>query len=322
MISRKIWIPSHQSFHRFEELNTIQYKDIHKCIDNDEDFVLCLNEIIQNNSISPLSLKSLTTIDRFVIMLYLKIYSCGQFVKFTKKCEKCETVTKKEVDLNTLLDTLAPVVDRDFSSEFSCNSFSVTCNIPSIHYNDTLSFDRDNIDDQLDNYLFTYIESLLINKNIITLSTLKRDERNGIFKNIPYKTLLDIKNNFVDTIHKDFTDLLLFDMVCSNEECKETMFTLNLHMSNLTDIIKIIFNDDNLENILAIISDVSANCHFDYNFYKNTSPLEIDMIYSRVRQSSSGESSDTLPEMNKSDDLFEEYPLESHGMVESPSEFK
>jgi hypothetical protein len=58
------------------------------------------------------------------------------------------------------------------------------------------------------------------------------------------------------------------------------------------------------------------NCHFDYNFYKNLSPGELDIVTNMLKSS---EKDNT--KSSKDINLFEEYNVNAAGMVESPSEF-
>lgn len=319
MISRKIWVPSRQVFARFKELSVIQYKNFYKCVDDEEDFILYLNNIINTNSLNHIDLKSLTIIDRFVIFLYLKIYSCGKDLKFSKECEKCSTITTTIFDLNESLDRLASVIDKTFLTDFETDNYTIRCDIPNILYFDSMNFDRESIDEQLQNYLFGYIQSIIIRGNIISFPDISHSQRGDIFKNLNYKDILTVKTEFVDVIYKEFSDLLLMKMECT--KCKNPLFTLNFNTGNITDIIKIIYNDDSLENVLAVMSDMSTHGHLDYKFYENLSPLELDMIYSRMKRSQ--QSSQEVPHNNQqSTDLFDEYRDESKGMVEQPSEFR
>jgi len=318
MISRKIWIPSQQVFTRFKELSVIQYKDFYKCVDDEEDFILYLNGIIRSNCLTHIDFKNLTIIDRFVIFLYLKIYSCGTDLKFSKECEKCSTVTTSVFNLNESLDKLASVIDKTFLTDFVTDNYTIQCDIPNILYFDSLNFDREDIDEQLQNYLFGYIQSIIIRGNVISFPDISHNQRNEIFKNLNYKDLLRVKTEFVDVIYKQFSDLLLMKMECT--KCKNPLFSLNFNTGNITDIIKIIYNDDSLENVLAVMSDMSTHNHFDYKFYENLSPIELDIIYSRIKRSQQS-SQDTTQNNQQSTDLFDEYRDETKGMVEQPSEF-
>ena len=82
-----IWIPSIQQYLRFRELNIEQYKCILKTMDiADLEFIHTLNEIIQENIVSKFDINKFTTLDRFVIFITLKIYSCGAVLTLAKKC--------------------------------------------------------------------------------------------------------------------------------------------------------------------------------------------------------------------------------------------
>lgn len=323
MIYRKIWVPSQQKYLRFQELSCEQYKQIHQTID-DDDFSFVLNRILINNHYGDIDITKISTIDRFVIFLYLKIYSCGKTLSITRTCDKCQTPTKKDFDLNGMLDVLAPVIDRNFETEFPVSidqgSYSLVCDIPPISHDEL--FEYDSISEDIDNYLFTYLKKIKVNATGSEYDLMiGRDRNRVVYSNIPYKTMMQIKNEFIEPIHKDFMSILMMDIKCSNTKCGDE-WKLNFVASNLADMIKIVYRDDSLENILSIMSNISGQCHFDYNFYKNLTPLELDIILSSLRRNNS-EAPPVLPTNEENDtDLFEQYREQTKGMVETTSEFK
>jgi hypothetical protein len=319
MTSKKIWIPSIQEFKLFQELTVIQYKDLHKQMGDKEDFIGMLNSLLASNGPWRFDTNSLTIIDRFVIFLYLKIYSCGKDLPFTRICDKCNTETSKSFDLNNMLDTIAPVVDRSFKSVFPFKNYQIICDIPNIACADSYIQDIDDINDQLDNYLFSHIRGVVINKNIFNTNSQK--DMKAVLPHILMSDILSIKDKFIDPLYKSFTDLSLMEMHCSNDKCKSEIFKLNFSTGNITDIIKILYNDDSLDNILSIITDVSANYHLDYKFYENISPLELDIIFAKLIKSHQSEAPKEQIQENQSTDLFDQYRSETKGMVEQPSEF-
>jgi hypothetical protein len=319
MTSKKIWIPSIQEFILFKELTVIQYKDLHKQMSDKEDFINMLNSLLAANGPWRFNTDSLTIIDRFVIFLYLKIYSCGKDLPFTRICDKCKTETSKSFDLNNMLDTIAPVIDRSFKHIFSFKNYQIICDIPNILCADSYIRDIEDINDQLDDYLFSHIRGIIINGN--TFHTNTQEDMKIVLPHIQMADILSIKDKFIDPLYKSFTDLSLMEMHCSNDKCKSEIFKLNFSTGNITDIIKILYNDDSLDNILSVIADVSANYHLDYKFYENITPLELDIIFAKLIKAHQSESPKESIQENQTTDLFDQYRSETKGMVEQPSEF-
>ena len=63
--------------------------------------------------------------------------------------------------------------------------------------------------------------------------------------------------------------------------------------------------------------NLSSTSHLDFSFYKNISPLELELLSKMVQDSQKEE-----PSGNKEINLFEDYRSQTEGMIESPSEFK
>jgi hypothetical protein len=315
MASNRIWIPSIQKYKRMKEIDCEQYRDILKSIDDDTDFELTLNEVINYNLLDKSIFSTITLIDKFVILLQLKVVSCGPILKLTRVCEKCESKTNFSIDLNKMLDDLSEKIDQSFSTTFHNASISVTCDIPSLLLDETINVEETDYNKKLDLYLYSFIKNIKVGNSEINLDEISLSDKIAICESLPFSLLLDIKNNFIDVLHKIFKNLLLLKTKCSNDKCEDSL-ELKMDFNNLTDLSKILFRDSSLANILGQYANISMNCHFDYNFYKNLSPGELDIVTNMLKSS---EKDNT--KSSKDINLFEEYNVNAAGMVESPSEF-
>lgn len=308
MIYNRIWIPSAQQFIRLRDISFDQYKDIHRAIlSEDEDFIFCINNILAHNLYIPYDISSNWNIlDRLVAIIQLKIHSCNDKLSLKTVCDKCESSTTVHIDLNTILNDLSTKIDKSFRKTYG-NNPSIICDIPSIRFNDS----RPNItDDNIwDHYLFSFIRGIIINKNIIDLDSYSYEDRLRICGEIKYETLTLIKKDFINPIHETCSDTLLTAIPCSGKSCTESI-KIQFSISNITDIIRVFFKDDSLENVLYTQSNLSSQLHFDQQFYENSTPMEIRNIEQIVKSQNTSEAS--RPEQT---DLFNDQ------MVESPSEF-
>ena len=315
----RIWIPSKQKYFKFKEINVEQYRNVLKCIDDDFDFEYSINELLKSNCTEDkFSLSSLTIIDRFVAILQLKIHSCGSQLNLTRICDKCQTKTNFSINLNDLIDKLATKVDRSFEKEYNTAPFIINCDVPCIKEDD-LNLDKNNIHNRVDLYMYSFIKRLTINDNHVNLDDFSYEDRIQVCNNIPFSIINYIKNDYIDSIHSMFSDLLIKDAVCSSDDCKDVL-SIKFDITSLTDAIKLLFRDSSNTSILSQYASLGMNCHFDFEFYKNICPAELNIIDNMVKNSlKTVEQEQTT---NNDINLFEEYPLNNEGTVEYPSEFK
>ena len=314
MTTCRIWIPSKQKYQRFLEMKCEQYRAILKSVDDDNDFDFVLNQVILQCCQEPdVRLEQYTIIDRFVLLLQLKIHSHTSHLKLTRICEKCQEETQFNIDLNKVIEDLATTIDKPFRQEFQSGGTTVLCDIPYVCALDEPSpVDRNDLDARLTQYLYSFIQSLEIHEHDIDLNTLARDQKHTVCGSLPFEILNRIKREFIDPIHATLKDLLLITHRCG--ECGDEL-KVGFDIHNMTDACRILFRDDSAINVLSLYANVSSQCHFDFNFYKNLTPAELLLIYNSLS------SKEKPPEDPGEKDFLEEYRGGPKGMVESPSEF-
>lgn len=314
MTTCRIWIPSQQKYQRFLEMKCEQYRAILKSVDEDADFDFTINQVILQCCQDPeVRLDQYTIIDRFILLLQLKIHSHTSRMKLTRICEKCQEETEFIIDLNSVIENLSTALDRPFKQVFRSGNTEVSCDIPYVcAFNEYSPMDRSDLDARLVQYLYSFIQSLEIHEHFIDLNTLTRKEKYTVCGALPFQLLSRIKSEYIDVIHTTLKDLLLITHRCGG--CGDEL-KVGFDIHNMTDACRVLFRDDSAINILSLYANVSSQCHFDFNFYKNITPAELVLLHNSLS------TKETPPEDTGERDFLEEYRSESKGMVESPSEF-
>lgn len=303
-----------------KEIDCEQYREILKVIDDDFEFEFALTQMLLSNMFDKtIKLEEMTVIDKFVICLQLKIHSYDTKLNLTHVCEKCESRTNFAIDLNTVIETLAESIDKSFESIFDFGRMRLVCDIPAIRLDEEFLFDKENYNQRLDHYLYSFLKVIYMDDKIVDLYSLPYEHRIAVCESLPYEVVYHIKANFIDPLHRIFQKLLIVQSKCSNDKCAEVL-TMNFDTNNMTDVIRILFRDNSSVNFLAQIADVATNCHLDYAFFKNLSPAELNIIDHRMRQSH--KSAEEEQKTNQDINMFDQYRMESAGMVESASEFQ
>lgn len=318
MTSYRIWTPSTQSYIRMNEITCEQYRNILKSTEDSKNFTFYTDALIRDNLSDPMSSVAFspTIIDKFIIILQLKVYSCNTNLNLSRECSKCRGKTDFVVDLNKLIDDLAPSVDRSFKQTIDIGEYSVTCDVPMMGKDS----DTENLtdDQRIDRYLYSFINDISIYSDKLLLPTRSDAEKFRICQSLPYKVTYAIKKQYVDGIHEVFKNLLLLKTKCSDKSCGDEL-EIKFDVLNIDDIIKILFRDNNNVNMLQQYATVSKNCYFDYNFYKNICPAELETVYNMVVEGSKSDNQEQ--NTNQDIDLFQEYRAQTKGMVETESEF-
>ena len=302
-----IWIPSIQNYLRFEELTNDQYRCILKVLDDqtEVEFFYQLNQIIKNNLLSDFNVDKLTTIDRFIICVFLKTYSCSPDISLSRVCEKCGSSASIDLDLHKLIPILAPKIDKKFGEIITYDSYSCLVDIPSIKteyeiFENSLikNEDKKSLDHVYDNYIISHIRKLMINAHSIDFDSLELGHKKQVFSQLPAGLVDNIRNNFLTPIHDSLSDISFMDMSCNG--CKEK-FDLKFQITFISDLIKIIFKDNSVGSMLMDVYNLSTSSHINPDFLMNISPAEMQILVDFAKESTKQkETSDP-----KQIDLFE-----------------
>ena len=317
MTSYRIWVPSKQRYIRMFEINCEQYRNILKVLEEDAEFDFILNDIlVKNIQNEKFKISDFTIIDKFVIFLQLKIRSCGSDLKLVRVCEKCNEKTNITINLNNVISRLAPSIDKSFVKTFIYQNTEIVCDIPSITQNDLFDFDVTDINNRINFYLYSFIKNIKISNTVVNLENISENDKIKICEQLPFTIINEIKNEFVNRLSKILTDQIFFDSVCGNRICGNK-FSINLDIQNMNDIIQILFRDESASNILMKYANLTMNANLDFNFYKNISPAELNILNKVIEDANKTEDTPS----NKEIDMFDQYRNQTKHMQETTSEF-
>lgn len=316
MTTNRIWIPSLQKFIRIKEMSCEDRRLLLKSTDDDIDFDLALQFFLESNITEPnFTSENLTVIDRFAIILQSRVYSCGDKLKLNRVCEKCGVKTDFIIDLNNLLDNMS-VLDKSFEhiveDIYAPSSGSITMDFPSAK--EYLWADKNS-----DRMISSCIRSLNYNGKPVAmnLNNMDYDKKHDACSKLPM-ALWKKAESYVNSLRNVVNKIPITKLVCRNEKCKDEL-ALNMDLDNLLDLTRLLFKDSSLQSVLGQYANLSMNCHFDYNFYKNLSPIELEIIANMLK---ANENTDSNKTQSDDVDLFQQYRQQTEGMVESSSEFR
>ncbi len=298
-----IWIPSIQNYLRFYELTMDQYRSILKVIDdaNRIEFFYQINVILYDNIISDFDINDLTVLDRFLVMAFLKMNNCSPSINLGQSCSKCQTVTKVDIKLDSLINELGTRIDRKFGMTITQGDFGVMCDIPSIKTEyDIMEYGLTNMNADL-SYIMTFIRKLSIFEQTIDFDQLSLDKKSMLFSSLPASFVEQIRQEFILPLHRSFEGIKLLDVPCQNSRCGER-FSLDVEISEISDIIRLLFRDGSLMTYLYEFAFLSEN-HLSSDFINQITPGEAAILIKRIN--------DSRPKEDK----------KNNNMFESPSEF-
>jgi hypothetical protein len=322
-----IWIPSLQTNIRFKELDNSQYRTILKNV-NDEshvDFIYNLNEILKNNIVDNIEFNDLTILDRFIIIIYLKILCYGPFLELSKQCEECDNKVNVRFDLNNLLDILGSQVDRSFRTVVShpAHKLNIICDLPTVRQEfELLLSDANNsklkniVDDNINKYLTGYIRGITVDSTEKRLDTLTPVERRIIVNKIPSQLILAVKSQFVDPLYKLFSGIEFLEMEC--KECKQVT-NIKLETEGLLPLLKTLFQDNAVENVFRDYFNITSVGHMDASFIEQITPKELNLLIEFVKASQKKD--EPINSSDNSVDLFADSSALAGNTRTTPSEF-
>lgn len=319
MTSYRTWIPSKQEYVRIKEINCEQYRNILKVLDEEEELDFVLSDTIRENLCSEkYTVSDFTVIDKFVIFIQLRIRSCGADLSLVRVCDKCGEKTSVKINLNKSIDALAPLLDKDFKQVFAFNGMQITCDVPPIKTQDNEER-KHTLDQRLNSGLFSFIQKIKISDNIVNLNDFSEDEKIAICENLPFPVINHIRLEYIDKINNSLFETMFINNICKNNSCKEK-FSLNLNIENMNEVIRVLFSDSTAVNVLIKYANVCAASHIGFDFFKNVSPSELNILSKLIEEEN--KRATESEQSNNEIDMFDQYRSSTTHMTETPSEFK
>jgi len=285
-----IWIPSLQKELYFKEVDSDQHRRILKIINDlrDNEFSDLLNEIIKENIEDDKFYKNLTVLDRFIIILYSRMYSFGDKIRLEKTCQKCGGKHVIQIELPKIIDSLTPYIDRKFNKTLYIDDcYTIEADLPNIRHSDTIKKGFSNISQHIDvnqnRFYSSFIKNIKIHDKIFESLSLRLDEMTEVMNCLPSAVADNLYKNFIKDITNLFSELVIVDAACPTTSCAEK-YQVSMRLDDLNTVCRILFSDDNLETFFMNIYNLSSAAHIPPNFLLNLSPLEVSMFTNFLRQ--------------------------------------
>lgn len=287
--SSLIWIPSLQTHKRFFDLNIQQYKNILKTVEETHNYNFCYitNEIIKENINDDLDFNILTILDKFIILLYLKINNVNETLRLSKECEKCKNIVETDTDLLEFVQVVGNNLDQNFQKNIFCPvsddiGFEVVCDIPSCTYEykfykncADLNVDILDIHANIDHRSYKFIKNMrlytpekteiIYDVNDNAISSPK------ILDMLPACVRNTIEKEYIAAAAKNFSFLELVKFDC--KKCGHQA-PLLLNLESITFISKILFKDYDTLNLEKDFFNLSSVAHLNAAYLADLTPKE------------------------------------------------
>jgi hypothetical protein len=271
--SNLIWIPSLQDFKRFLEITTKDHRILSKSMNNDLEFIYSLNQLIKEKSIDDIVVDDLTLIDKYIICLYLRIFSIGNDLTLTINCPSCGASFKHIMDINEFMESGIDVLDKKYEGTAEINGFSANLGIPTIgreydiiKHLELHKIKKQSLDGILTYNVISHIKSISIRDNEINFNDISVDNSIDILKRLPGSLFNKIKNEFITPISKSINPKIL-NLECKTPKCSP--IDLELNLDNINDLLRLMFQ----ESPVKILEEI-----YLLGRYGNTDPFYIDTL--------------------------------------------
>jgi len=234
-----VFIPSLNRKVYFKELNIRQLKNIVKTILNNDDVALvyAFNDLIKENCKENIDILDITILDRFLILLNMRIVSIGNIQTVQLTCDETQKPYEIIVDYNQLVDNIASINFDDIVNITNKN-ITIEYGIPlAFRVPEQFMYDTSHVD-----VVARSIRHIKIGDIEYNLSTLDFFEINRIIEKLPiifsediqkYLDAQEIKSNTVN-----------FITTINPHTIKTIEQKMSLSDNILTRILKIAYNCD------------------------------------------------------------------------------
>lgn len=318
--SYSIWIPSLKSYKRFKEISTNDQRILSKLSDDNLDFIYTLNNMINELCIDDLNVNALNIIDKYIICIYLRVYSIGNSIKLTANCPKCKEDTKTTININSIIEGNIDKLDKNYRQIIKYGKYTATCDIPNIGREYEIiktlrakEIESNSIENVYTYYTYAHIKHLDIAGLQIDCNNLDIEDAMQIFSALPMTLVNNIHNKFILPFVEEFQSNVM-NINCKTESCDELKLSLNAN--NINDIIKMLLTDNPVETLKEIYY-IAKLGHISAEFTDKLSPIERNLILKFITNDQKEQASDSTPDMPKDTNDF----MMPENMMESPSEF-
>lgn len=299
-----IWIPSLQKFVRFYELKTKDLKFLEKAKKISHlEFLFATKELLENllYNKNEISIGQLTMIDKYVILLYLRMISVGTSINCIVTCPECGESSNKKIDLNSFIIPMKDIIDKSYEKTIKSENFSFLCDLPNINKELELETwvseteidlnERINFSENYMAFLLNYIKEITIIDKTIKIDEMSYINQMNILKQIPSIHTTKIHNEYIKKIGNNFTNISLLSSKCKNPKCIST--NIDFSLKSINELLKIILSQDMQEYIDKSLYLCGHN--YTPKYIDSLPPAEIDLIVGLIEKSKTKKETSELP---------------------------
>ena len=211
---------------------------------------------------------SLSKIDKFCILLTLRIVCIGSEVDLQFKCKKTGQKYTGSIELNNILQMMVALECNRYNHVKISDDVSVRLTVPSSLYvsgNNVVEIITDCVN---------YIK---INNQGYNLAELSSDERKDIINKLPGNLFNDIIL-FANKTQDKFKDFIIFtDKNPHNPDDIEQDHKLNLYDNSMFEFIKLCFTES-LEGFYHMMYSLCSDVNMSANYIEKCTPAETIMF--------------------------------------------
>ena len=270
-----VYVPSIDRHINFRELPNKFYIVILKFLANEDNTNLekYLNKIIDNLN-DDIKSCDLNKIDKFCILISLRITCIGPDVTLEMTCAETDQKYKGSIDLYNILKMVSQLHTTKERVCNVCKGIKAYLSTPtSLHYGKISSPISTIVD---------VIHRLEIGDKTYNLSTLTIDEKNKILGTLPgknFKTIL----KYADNTQKNFKDLVVFkDKSPHIENSNVTEYKIGLYDNSMYEMIKLCYNS-HIANYYTTIFTLCDTMNFTADYVENITPAESSLFIQQKR---------------------------------------
>lgn len=271
-----VYVPSVDRHINFRELLNKHYIAILKFLANEDDINLeqYFNKLI-NNLNDEIDSSNLSKIDKFCIILSLRITCIGPELSLELTCSKTDQKYSGVIDLYNVLAMISKLGLAKSKVVNMTKDVKVHMNMPSSLYYDDTNTQFDAITD--------VIQCIEINNTKHPVTDLSLTEKNQILDNLPGKNF-DKLLKYAASTQKNFSDLVVFkDKSPHDEEAEFTDYKLGLYDNSMFEMLKLCYRS-HIASYYGSMFTLCDTMRFTAEYIENITPAESNIYISQKKQ--------------------------------------
>lgn len=271
-----VYVPSVDKHINFRELLNKHYIAVLKFIANEDDINLeqYFNKLIDHLN-DDVHASNLNKIDKFCVLLSLRITCIGPELSLELTCSKTEQKYSGTIDLYAVLSMVSQLAVTKSKVVDMGNGIKMHLTMPVSLYYGGIKSSIDAITD--------VIQCVQVRDIKHDMSGLSLVEKNSIIDHLPGKNF-DRLLKFVSTTQKKFSDLVVFkDKSPHDDEAEFRDYKLGLYDNSMYEMLKLCYNS----HIAGYYNNMYTLCDtmgFTADYVQNITPAESNIFINQKKQ--------------------------------------